>query len=145
MLSLLVVPVAVLCAVSTVLVLRSRLVVVTVRGDSMAPTYSDGERVVVVRGAGASVGDVVVLAGQPPAPYWLIKRVAAAPGGPVPRSRVPALAHVPEQNVPRGKLVLLGDNPDVSLDSRTLGYFPSGQLLGRVIGSRVGRFTELTG
>ncbi|MET9295509.1 S26 family signal peptidase [Streptomyces sp. NPDC003077] len=63
---------------------------------------------------------------------WIIKRVAAAPGDPVPRASVPALATAPEERVPPGRLVLLGDNPGASLDSRQYGYFPIARVLGTV-------------
>lgn len=65
----------------------------------------------------------------------MIKRVAAVPGDPVPRDEVPALADVPEACVLPGKLVLLGDNPDVSYDSRRAGYFPAERVLGVVVRS----------
>ncbi|MEU9363640.1 S26 family signal peptidase [Streptomyces avermitilis] len=124
------------------------LVSVTVRGTSMAPAYRDGDRVLVRRDRPPARGQVVVVEGLPPggqprhpAPAgesgpgrtWLIKRVAAVPGDPVPRDQVPALAHVREDRVPLGKLVLLGDNLDVSHDSRRMGYFPMDSVLGTVL------------
>ncbi|GAA2230100.1 S26 family signal peptidase [Streptomyces amakusaensis] len=124
----------------------------TVRGASMEPSYHDADRVLVRRGLAPAPGEVVVVerptAGAgwrlPPVPrhgraaevaarQWLIKRVAAAPGDPVPRDRVPALAAVPEQRVPLGSLVLLGDNREVSFDSRRVGYFPAERVLGTVL------------
>ncbi|MEV8475605.1 S26 family signal peptidase [Streptomyces sp. NPDC051173] len=126
-------------------VLSRRLVVVTVRGSSMSPAFHDGDRVLVRRGSSPAVGQVVVTerpargGAWPRGPVrstaeatgreWLIKRVAAVPGDPVPR----ALASVPEERVPPGKLVLLGDNRTVSLDSRELGYFPADRVLGMVL------------
>lgn len=120
-----------------------RLVVVTVRGPSMEPTYRDGDRVLVRRGPPARHGQVVVVerfrhgtpGGRPPlrGTDWIIKRVAACPGDPVPRSAVPALADRPEDRVPAGKLVLLGDNGAASIDSRQLGYFPRERTLGTVV------------
>ncbi|MFD8542584.1 S26 family signal peptidase [Streptomyces sp. NPDC059649] len=67
-----------------------------------------------------------------PAPALLIKRVAAVPGDPVPRDRVAALAAVPERYVPHGRLVLLGDNPAASFDSRHRGYFAAAHVVGTV-------------
>lgn len=64
---------------------------------------------------------------------WLIKRVAAAPGDPVPRPTVPALAHTADGRVHPGRLVLLGDNAAGSFDSRQLGSFPADRVLGVVI------------
>src|SRR6266545_1800605 len=61
---------------------------------------------------------------------WMIKRVAALPGDPVPRQAVPMLAGRPEDAVPPAMLVLLGDNGSASYDSRQVGYFPADRLLG---------------
>lgn len=125
-----------------------RWVTVTVHGGSMEPTYHDGDGVLVRRTDRVRAGHVVVLeapAGdrrwpRPPVPArsgptalagrrWIIKRVAAAPGDPVPltvRDSVPAT----DLRVPLGRLVLLGDNPAGSLDSRQVGYFPTNRVLG---------------
>ncbi|WP_078603299.1 MULTISPECIES: S26 family signal peptidase [unclassified Streptomyces] len=137
---------------ATAVLLGRRLVAVTVRGTSMEPTYRDGDRVLVRRDSRFTPGQVVVV--ERPVPGrgwhrpplardsaahavtgrdWLIKRVAAAPGDPVPHERIPALAHVPETRVPPGRLVLLGDNPAVSFDSRRVGYFPAERVLGAVL------------
>jgi signal peptidase I len=121
--------------VAVVLVLRHRFVSVLVEGDSMAPTLRAGQRVLVRRTRAAHRGQVIVLAsplgtGSPP---WLIKRVAAAPGDPVPRDTVPALRDASERWVPTDQLVLLGDNPAASYDSRRAGYFTAGTVLGVVV------------
>ncbi|MHB9863457.1 S26 family signal peptidase [Streptomyces sp. YIM S03343] len=113
--------------------LGRRLVLVTVRGRSMEPAYYNRDRVLVVRGSRALRNRVIVVADPRDEDGFLIKRVLAAPGDPVPRDRVPALSHVPEQQVPSGKLVLLGDNPEQSLDSRQIGYFSSSGVLGGVL------------
>jgi signal peptidase I len=127
------------CAVALVLV-RRRFVAVLIEGDSMEPTLRAGQRVLVRRvGPGrVRLGDVVVLANpndlalELGSPAWLIKRVAAVPGDPVPRETVPALRNVTEALVPAGRLVLLGDNPAAGYDSRRTGYFTSDALLGVV-------------
>ncbi|MFE0191448.1 S26 family signal peptidase [Streptomyces sp. NPDC058989] len=139
--------------VLTATALRRRLVAVTVRGASMEPAYRDGDRVLVRRGRLPAPGQVVVVTDLPdtgptadaatapvrataaravPGPALVIKRVAAVPGDPVPRDRVAALAGVPERYVPRGQLVLLGDNPAASFDSRHRGYFPAACVVGTV-------------
>ncbi|MFE0377113.1 S26 family signal peptidase [Streptomyces inhibens] len=141
----------------TVSALGRHLVAVTVRGASMEPAYREGDRVLVRRGRLPVPGQVVVVTDLPdagptaapaaapaaasvpeaaarpvPSPTLLIKRVAAVPGDPVPRDRVPALAGVPERYVPQGKLVLLGDNPEASFDSRHRGYFATACVVGTV-------------
>ncbi|MEU2281573.1 S26 family signal peptidase [Streptomyces sp. NPDC013178] len=113
--------------------LGRHLVLVTVRGRSMEPTYYNRDRVLVARGTTALRDRVVVVADPHEEEGFLIKRVLATPGDPVPRDRVPALSRVPEQQVPSGKLVLLGDNPDQSLDSRQIGYFSGSGVLGSVL------------
>lgn len=126
--------------------LRHKLMAITVLGSSMEPTLYNGDRVLIRRGSFVRPGQVVVLDQSEPnlgGPYhsWIIKRVIAAPGDPVPRDRIAALADVPEQHVPPGKLVLLGDNPTTSTDSRVVGYFPSKNVAGtmlRVLGRRRG-------
>ncbi|GAA3392751.1 S26 family signal peptidase [Cryptosporangium minutisporangium] len=124
---------------------RRNLVMVRVTGFSMEPTYRCGDRVLVRRCRASAVraGQVIVilpgkpLGGLPPIddPFWVIKRVAAAPGDPVPRTRVSALSAVPEDVVPDDCLVVLGDNP-AGTDSRQLGYYAGGNLLGAVVRPR---------
>ncbi|GII01086.1 S26 family signal peptidase [Planobispora takensis] len=63
------------------------------------------------------------------APPWAVKRVAAAPGDPVPRDRFPVLDEV----VPAARLVVEGDNPAYSYDSRHFGYLPTSRVVGVVI------------
>jgi signal peptidase I len=134
-------------------VVRRRIAVVTVVGESMQPTFHPGDRV-LVRRAGLSElrpGQVVVIerpavsgAWVTPLPRWpgrsrewMIKRVAALPGDTLPDlplspamppSKLTAGAVVPPQN-----LVVLGDNPAGSFDSRQFGYWPAGRLLGIVL------------
>lgn len=127
---------------------RRRLVLATVEGESMAPTYRSGDRLLVVRRRGVRLrrGEVVVV--ERPVPgrgwdglpalhrqtsgrTWHVKRVAAVPGDEVPASVWPALGPRPDERVPAGRLVLLGDNP-ASTDSRAHGYYPADRVLGRV-------------
>lgn len=122
--------------VLVLVVLRGRLVRVTVRGDSMAPTLRTGERVLVrrTRPAALSRGDLVVFRRpRDPVRSWMIKRVLAAPGDPVPRAEVPTLWGRSDAVVPVGSLVVVGDNPAVSYDSRQFGYVEASSVLGRVI------------
>ncbi|MEU7854286.1 S26 family signal peptidase [Nonomuraea sp. NPDC049141] len=138
--------IAVLVTVAGVLAvvrLRRRYMVVTVRGESMLPTYRPGERLVLRRTPPRSLrtGQVVVLTEpghtQPDAPmsgpHLIIKRVAALPGDPIPRDTVPALRTAPGTRVPAGHLIVLGDNADHSHDSRHSGYLTTDRLLGVVL------------
>jgi signal peptidase I len=128
--------------VGWLLVQRRRLLVVTVRGVSMEPTYSSGDRLLVRRSRLDAVrtGQVVVVrvsgAAMPgdPTDGRLVKRAVALPGDPVP-PQIP----VPEQVVPADRLLVLGDNPARSNDSRRLGFIPADALIGvvlRPIGTR---------
>ncbi|MFG3013866.1 S26 family signal peptidase [Streptomyces cinerochromogenes] len=121
---------------------RQRYVVVTVAGVSMLPTLAAGDRVLIRRCALARVraGDLVV--SRPPAggrwdamtlPTWLIKRAVAVPGDPVPGHVVLDVPEKPGAPVPPGRVVLLGDNPAESLDSRFCGYFRENQIAGVVV------------
>lgn len=133
--------------------LRYTVVRVTVRGSSMAPVYEDGAQILVHRGGRIAVGRVVVLerpeqgvswslpsvgraafSRAVAARQWIIKRVAAVPGDPAPLDRMPALDRTAGPVVPPGRLVLLGDNPMNSYDSRHAGYFPVERVLGTVVG-----------
>ena len=84
-----------------------------------------------------AVGDIVVvrLPGMPRVASprdrpWLIKRVAALPGDPVPSAVAPA---VDGAHVPPNRLVLLSDNPVGAIDSRQFGYLTPDLVLGRVV------------
>jgi signal peptidase I len=133
--------------------LRRRFVVINVDGQSMRPTLDAGDRVLVRRRSLRHVraGDIVVVENaahqgtgrrlsatargsrDPSGHAWLIKRAAAVPGDPVPASvaaRVSAPAGTP---VPAGRLLILGDNPIGSVDSRHYGYLSGTGVLGVVI------------
>jgi signal peptidase I len=129
-------------AVLAVVLLRRRFISVQVVGTSMEPTLSAGDRI-LVRRAGlerVQLGQIVVVANPSPVtgdPAWLVKRVAALPGDAVPRDGVPALREAPEDVVPAGQLVLLGDNQAASYDSRVAGYFEAATLLGVAVRQRL--------
>jgi len=134
-------------AVGALVWVRSRFIAVRVVGTSMEPTLREGAWVLVRRVPLRRVrrGQVVVFAplhriGAAEDPPWLIKRVAALPGDPM-----PAGVRSPDELVPPGQFAVLGDNTQRSYDSRTGGLFPAGALLGvavRVL-SGAGRITVL--
>lgn len=141
-----------LCGVAGVLVVRRSLLIVTVAGASMEPTYRDGDRLLVSRRRRPVVGAVVVLrqaalAGAAAAtavhrnPY-LVKRLVALPGDAVPDAVLPALDPPggpgaaqpvgPPALVPAGSMVVLGDSPH-SVDSRAWGLLPLRHVVGVVV------------
>jgi len=122
---------ALACALALAAVLawlRRRWIVVTVEGDSMAPTLQHGQQVIARRAGGpVRPGDVVVFrlsAAQVHAQVserlvHRVKRVAAVAGDPV-----PAWMGRPDggpRRVPPGRIVVAGDNAR-SQDSRHLGF-----------------------
>lgn len=117
------------------LVARTRLVAVTVVGESMAPTLHPGDRVLVAKVSLRRVRrrQLVVFAhpGEVPEsdPPWMIKRAVALPGDVVP-AEVSQLAGA---RVPADRFVVLGDNSARSFDSRRAGYLRGDALLGVVV------------
>ncbi|MGW6918019.1 S26 family signal peptidase [Kitasatospora sp. NPDC054939] len=121
--------------------LRTALSVIVVSGPSMAPALRPGQRVLVLRRGFARLrtGRIVVVAptdlppggpaGRRPE-RLLVKRLAARAGEPVPE---PVRAAVPAGQVPGGHVVLLGDNPAFSTDSRTWGAVPARNVVGVVL------------
>jgi signal peptidase I len=126
-------------------------ILVTVRGNSMAPTFRNGDRVVARRQPGDTcrAGDVVVFAvhrtvalrGDPP---LRLKRVAAVAGDPAP----PWMAGEADQRlgvvVPPGHVAVCGDN-DVTETSKDLGYVPYEAVIGVVATNRHRPDHELNG
>lgn len=141
-----------------VLLARRCYAVITVAGASMEPACRSGDRVLVRRlgrrGCSAiEKGEIAVAAWRPPsgdppgapavthgeprrpsgARSWMIKRVAACPGDPVPGGLGPALDAEAGKPVPGDRFVVLGDNAAHSHDSRHTGYVARGDILGVVI------------
>jgi signal peptidase I len=130
-----------------------RLAAVTVAGRSMEPTLSDNDRLLAWRAPRPlRVGDVVVLespheAGElvnelsatwrrPPARpgetdrRWIVKRVVALAGDRVPSVAAGKLSA--GETVPPGHLLVVGDNPEESYDSRQIGYIPAERVFGLI-------------
>jgi len=120
--------------------MRGHYVAVTVDGTSMEPTYRPGDRLLVRRTSAERLrtGDVVVVtasaatssAGVVGSRRWVVKRIAGLPGQPVPPEVARSVSH---PTVPAGQLILLGDNPANSIDSRTAGFYAGDRLLGVVV------------
>jgi signal peptidase I len=109
---------------------RRNLVLITVRGDSMVPTFRSGQRLLVRRG-GCRAGQAVVFRPPPTRVHdveWMVKRAVAVAGDPVP-------ADLSERTtvavVPAGRLLVRSDAPD-GLDSRQFGLIDSRDVLGVV-------------
>ncbi|MEV4641147.1 S26 family signal peptidase [Actinoplanes sp. NPDC049548] len=122
-------------AASVALWVRTGMMVTVVRGPSMQPTYHDGDRLIALRRRWAVPrrGDVVVFRNPLPAGVpgssegpLLIKRVGAGPHEAAP-------AGMTADRVPAGHLVMLGDNPAQSLDSRHLGFIPVDNVVATVV------------
>jgi signal peptidase I len=133
--------------------LRRRLAVIDVDGPSMRPTLNAGDRVLVRRRPLRYVraGDIVVVENpqghqtshHPAAAAresrnlfghtWSIKRVGAVPGDPVPASVAATVSAAPGTPVPDGCLIVLGDNPAKSFDSRHYGYLSGNCVIGVVV------------
>jgi len=141
-----------LLGATTLWVARRRLVMVSVTGTSMHPSLDDGDRVLVRRVPLRAVRTRMVVVFTHPdssaepssggadgvvtddATGWLIKRVVAVPGEPVP----PELGWG-DQTVPDGCLVVYGDNRRSSHDSRHFGYVRRADVRGVVVGTPVGQ------
>jgi signal peptidase I len=130
-------------AVAAVALARRRLLVVGVRGASMEPTFSHGDRLLVIRSRPRRRGQVILMH-KPLAALLepeerdtgeralLVKRVAAYEGDPLPGG-----VEAAGGSVPQGHLVVLGDSVR-SYDSRQWGPVPVGLVVGRVV-HRLGR------
>lgn len=120
---------------------RRLLLVVTVEGTSMTPTYPPGQRLLVLRTPVARVrrGAAVVFRlaadgqGGAARPPLIVKRLAAGAGDPVPPAVREAVGTRDGGRVPRGSVVLLGDDPATSTDSRAWGYVARHRISGVVV------------
>lgn len=137
-----------LCA--SLLLVRTCLTVVTVRGESMAPTLLPGDHVLAVRFVRAQrlrKGQVILFWQTPPAqagerpPLALhIKRIAALGGETYVASSPESGEEVfhkeaqhPCWQVPPQHLFVCGDNYQQSIDSRTWGPLPQSNVRGLIV------------
>ncbi|MGW4795278.1 S26 family signal peptidase [Nonomuraea sp. NPDC004297] len=112
-------------AIAGALVVRLRRAYSTIRVDgfSMTPALTDGDRLLARRLPASALRNGHIAMVRSPLPMggpFLIKRIVALPGDPVPES---VRGIVPDERVPDGRLVVIGDNVDASFDSRDHGYF----------------------
>lgn len=106
---------------------------IVVTGNSMAPTFCDGQLLLVRRRGDRvpRVGDAIVFEAPPNRRQELVlrlKRVAAVGGDALPRW---ARTRLDEAHVPIGHVVVAGDNAH-SEDSRQLGFVAVRSILGIV-------------
>lgn len=129
-----------LAAGAVLAVVRRRWFLVRVAGQSMSPTYADGDRLVFRRVAPRSYGVSDCVAFVPPGPIrpgqppLLVKRVAAVAGDPLPAA-FRAASGSADASVPAGHVVVFGDNPD-SFDSRHFGYLSTARVVGAAVRRR---------
>ena len=112
---------------------------VVVSGDSMEPTYRSGEKLLASRAYWliGSIGpkDVVVIRDPARSDSYIIKRVLAVGGQQIDSENVP-FDYLLSQGpfiVPEGHLYVIGDNKEVSEDSRRFGPVRSSDVIGKVV------------
>jgi signal peptidase I len=124
-----------------VAVLRRLFLIVRVEGSSMVPAIQPGERLLILRlRLRVRVGSIVAL--RPPfgsrasagvaSGYWLIKRVVALSGEPMPAVVLHQYLGQPQMTVPEGSIVVLGDDP-ASQDSKQWGPIPRALVAGIMV------------
>jgi signal peptidase I len=116
--------VVVLLVVGGTLWLRNRMLVVCVTGQSMLPALDDGEKLLAHRTSRVPATGSVVVVKPFDGSLLVVKRVAATAGEAVPPEVAEPSGLAPGDMVPPGSLVVLGDNADASIDSRTWGLLP---------------------
>jgi nickel-type superoxide dismutase maturation protease len=94
---------------------------VVVQGVSMAPTLRPGDFLIAVRPASIRRGDLGVVVHPDRPGYEMVKRFAGVPGDSI-------------EGVTLGadQFWMVGDNPEASTDSRTLGPFDRASIRGIV-------------
>ncbi|MGK5554646.1 S26 family signal peptidase [Actinomadura kijaniata] len=112
---------------------RRGLLLTTVDGASMEPALRSGDRILVRRTRRVRRGQIALLhpADRPPATTLLLKRAVAVQGDRLPPVWAdPDVARIGGTEVPRGSVVVLGDNRPTSWDSRHFGHVPREHVVG---------------
>jgi signal peptidase I len=111
---------------------------VVVTGPSMEPTFHDKQRLLACKAywliGPVKKKDIVVIKGEKPGDYF-IKRVYALDGEVVDWANVPDSWSLrgDEYRVEPGKVYVLGDNREVSEDSRAWGAIPLDRIIGKIV------------
>ncbi|HRI44323.1 MAG TPA: signal peptidase I [Fimbriimonadaceae bacterium] len=127
-----------LFALAFAIFFRAYFKTIEVSGESMEPTLRSGQRVLVSDAYGLigaiRKNDIVVLKGKA-AGEFLIKRVHALGGQTVDWLNVPGSWRIDQGKyvVPDGEVYVIGDNYQVSEDSRRYGPFPLADVVGKVV------------
>ncbi|RFU40769.1 S26 family signal peptidase [Actinomadura logoneensis] len=109
---------------------RRTLILTTVDGDSMEPSLRSGDRVLIRRTRRVRRGQITLLRSDPH-DVLLLKRAVAVPGDPLDEEwAAPVGERVAAATVPRGTIVVLGDNRPTSWDSRHFGPVRTSRVLG---------------
>jgi signal peptidase I len=143
----------IVCLIAVVLVFYVFFSSAVVSGQSMDPTLSNGDYLLITHGAsGLQRGDIIVTKVlEDIGPVELVKRVIALPGDTVEVQNDVAIVNgiaepqrgqfvVPSDSVsrtpivvPPGTVYVMGDNRPVSEDSRYLGPVPISGIQGRAV------------
>lgn len=90
-----------------------RLLGYVISGDSMSPTLNEGDAVLIKPNAKPRVGDIILARHPYKTSVKIVKRVS--------------------EILPDGALILIGDNPVESTDSRSFGSISRDHIIGRVV------------
>lgn len=130
--------VVLLFVLAFVLFFHSAFTTVVVSGKSMLPTLQNGKKVLVSNAywlvGGIRHGDIVVIRTDDKGEY-IIKRVYKLPGEQVDVMNVPVTWKLVQgpYTVPQDTVFVLGDNREVSEDSRRFGPVDITHIIGKVV------------